>query len=201
MNKIFDIINNDVNSFLDVGANVGSFAMMIRNNFPKLDMFLLEANPFCDGSLNRTGIPYEIVCLSDIEREVKFFFEDNNFQGTGASYYLEKTIHYSKQNFTLMQTKLLDDVILEKYGNHKQFDFIKMDTQGSELDILRGGEKTAAKAKYILIETSIVEYNEKAPLQDEVFKYMDFIGFKPTELVESHIDNGTLVQEDWIFTR
>lgn len=201
MNKLYDILKNDVKSFLDIGANIGSFAMTVRNTFPDIEMFLIEANPFCDAALKRTGIPYDIVCLSDKEQDVKFFFEDNNFQGTGASYYLEKTVHYSKQNFTMMQTKLLDDVILAKYGDYKQFDFVKMDTQGSELDILRGGKKTAANAKYILIETSLIEYNENAPLQEEVFKYMDSIGFKPTELIETHIHNDILVQEDWIFTR
>jgi FkbM family methyltransferase len=201
MNKIYDIIKTDVMSFLDIGANVGSFAMSIRNTFPDIEMFLIEANPFCDNALRNTGIPYQVVCLSDKEQEVKFFFEDNNFQGTGASYYIEKTIHYSKKNFTTIQTKLLDDVIFSNFGNYKKFDFIKMDTQGSELDILRGAKKTADHAKYILIETSLVEYNENAPLQDEVFKYMNSIGFKPVELIETHLHNNVIVQEDWIFTR
>jgi FkbM family methyltransferase len=194
-------ILKDTKTFLDIGANIGNFSLSVRNSFPDIEIFMIEANPFCDSALQQSGIPYEIVCLSDTEKQVKFYFEDNNFRGTGASYYLEKTEHYSRQNFTVMDTKLLDDVILSKFGEYKKFDFIKMDTQGSELDILRGSNKTVEQAKYILIETSIIEYNDKAPLKDEVMSYMSYLGFQATNLVEKHYHKGTLVQEDWIFTR
>lgn len=195
------VVLRDSKTFLDIGANIGMFSRAVKNAFPNMEILMIEANPFCDSALSTADIPYEIVCLSDVEKQVKFYFEDNNFRGTGASYYLEKTEHYSKKNFNLMDTKLLDDVILGKYGEQKQFDFIKMDTQGSELDILKGGQKTAAQAKYILIETSIVEYNENAPLKNEVFDYMSSIGFKPEALLENHYHKGELIQEDWIFTR
>jgi FkbM family methyltransferase len=170
--------------------------MGMRQMFPNMEILMLEANPFCDFALKNTGIPYEMVCLSNEEKEVKFYFEDSNFMGTGASYYIEKTPHYSKQQHVVLQTKLLDDVV-----GDRSFDFIKMDTQGSELDILRGGQKTAQKAKYILLELSLVEYNEKAPLKDEVIAYMDSIGFKPTELIDTHYHEGVLIQEDWMFTK
>lgn len=200
MNNLGEILSS-CNTLLDIGANVGSFSQGLKHAFPNIEVFMLEANPFCDAALSRTGIPYDIVCLSDTEKEVKFYFQQSNFVGTGASYYIEKTEWYNKDNFTLLQTKLLDDVILAKYGEHKQFDFIKMDTQGSELDILRGGKKTAAQAKYILIETSIIEYNENAPLKNEVIDYMSSIGFKPEYMLEQHYHEGALIQEDWIFTR
>jgi hypothetical protein len=94
-----------------------------------------------------------------------------------------------------MMTKRLDDVVKPSY------DFIKLDTQGSELDIMKGGQKTLDNAKYILIETSVVEYNENAPLKEEIFNYLSSIGFKPLEMVEDHYMNDKLIQEDWIFSR
>jgi FkbM family methyltransferase len=196
MQKVAELVQQGkVKSILDVGANQGYFSIMMKNNFPDLDIFMIEANPFCDNFLRKSGIPYEMVCLSDMEKEVKFYLEDNNFVGTGASYYLEKTECYTKQNFTRMQTKRLDDVV------SKTYDLIKLDTQGSELDIMRGAVKTVDAAKYVLIETSLIEYNENAPLKEEIFKYMDSIGFKPVELVENHYMQDKLIQEDWIFEK
>ena len=196
MEKVIQLVSrNKITSILDIGANQGMFSSVMKRMFPDIDIFMIEANPFCDNFLKRVGIPYEIVCLSDTEKEVQFYFEDNNFVGTGASYYLEKTQWYSKKNFTKMMTKRLDDVVSPVY------EFIKLDTQGSELDIMKGGEKTIAAAKYILRETSVVEYNENAPLKEQIFDYMKSIDFKPLELIENHYMENKLIQEDWIFTR
>lgn len=196
MEKVIQLVSrNNITSILDIGANQGMFSSVMKRMFPDINIFMIEANPFCDNFLKRVGIPYEIVCLSDTEKEVQFYFEDNNFVGTGASYYLEKTQWYSKKNFTKMMTKRLDDVVSPIY------EFIKLDTQGSELDIMKGGEKTIAAAKYILLETSVVEYNENAPLKEQIFDYMKSIDFKPLELIENHYMENKLIQEDWIFTR
>lgn len=196
MQKVIQLIQEGkVKSVLDIGANQGYFSIAIKNVFPDVDIFMIEANPFCDNFLKRTGISYEMICLSDAEKEVDFYLEDKNFIGTGASYYLEKSPHYSLKNFTQMNTKRLDDVVT------KQFDLIKLDTQGSELDIMRGGLKTVDASKYILIETSLIEYNENSPLKDEVFKYMDSIGFKPLELIDTHYMENKIIQEDWIFAK
>lgn len=196
MQDLIDLIRKqNLKSMLDIGANLGSFAHVIKSYVPDLEIMMIEANPFCDGFLKKTGIPYQIVCLSDSEKEVNFFLEDKNFVGTGASYYLERTQAYASKNFTKMNTKMLDDVVSQTY------DLIKMDTQGSELDIIKGGKKTIDAAKYVLIETSIIEYNENAPLKEEIFNYMANIGFKPFKKIEDHFMDDKLIQEDWIFSR
>lgn len=195
-NQLLEFIrNNKVKSVLDIGANCGSFSWIIKSHFPYINIMMLEANPFCEKHLNKTNIPYKIVCLSDSEKEVDFFIEDNNLVGTGASYYLEKTHWYSQKKSQKLKTKMLDDIITESY------DFIKLDTQGSELDIMRGGKKVINSAKFLLIETTLIEYNENAPLKQEIFDYLKPLGFSPSEIVEKHYYGGNLIQEDWIFTR
>ena len=53
-----------------------------------------------------------------------------------------------------------------------------MDTQGSELDILRGGKNLISKASAVILEISYFEWNLGAPLADEIIDYMESIGFK-----------------------
>jgi FkbM family methyltransferase len=194
------IEKNNVTSIIDIGANVGRFSSIVRHYFPQTELFMIEANPYCDNLLSRLDIPYEIVCLSDEEKEVKFYVEDENLIGTGASYYLENTRYYSRQNYMRTKTKLLDNIISERY-NDKSFDMIKLDTQGSEIDIMKGGLKTVDRARFVLVELSLIEYNLGAPLKDIVVDFMQTLGFKPLELVENHVVEGVLVQEDWIFAK
>lgn len=201
MDDVIEFIReHDVKSVLDIGANVGNFSRVIKRYFPETDILMFEANPFCDNMLRQTGIPYEIACLSDTEKEVKFYIQDNNMIGTGASYYLEKTHYYSMENFIRTKTQTLDNILKTKYDD-KSFEFIKLDTQGSEVDIMMGGLDALSKAKYVLIEMSLVEYNHGAPLTNDVVLFMKKNGFSPVSLVEDHVIDGVLVQEDWIFAR
>lgn len=201
MSSVIEYIkDNNVTGILDVGANVGIFSSVIRNYYPNMNLFMIEANPFCDAMLKRTGIPYKIACLSDSVKEVQFYLEDTNMVGTGASYYLENTNYYSMKNFTRMTTELLDDVV-EENCKGLSFDMLKLDTQGSEIDILNGAPNTLQSIKHILIETSLIEYNIGSPLKEQVFSYLTSIGYDPVVKVEDHYFDGKLIQEDWIFTR
>ena len=62
-------------------------------------------------------------------------------------------------------------------GYTATFDLVKLDTQGSEIDIMNGGLHLLKNTTAIIIEVSHVEYNEKAPLVEEVKEYMESIGF------------------------
>jgi FkbM family methyltransferase len=197
MNKIIDFLKeNKVQSLLDIGANVGNFSKLVKHTIPDMNILMLEANPYCDHALHQSRIPYEIACLSDEIKTVDLYLNPKNYMCTGTSYYKEVTVHYDNADWVKTETKLLDDVVRDR-----TYEYIKMDTQGSELDILRGGTKTVEKAKYIQLEISVQKYNEGAPLKDEVLEYMKSIGFSPNILVENHYHEGQLIQEDWIFTR
>jgi FkbM family methyltransferase len=202
MQKIYDLISNyKLVSLLDLGANVGHFSCSIKNMFEGIDLFMVEANPFCDDSLKLTNIPFTIACLSDKEKEVDFYLEDTNQIGTGNSYYLEKTLVYSKKRSIKIKTQTLDSLILKEFGHYKQFDIIKIDTQGSEIDIINGGKKILENAKFVIAETSLIEYNENSPLQEDFFRYMKCLSFIPKEKIEDHYHQGQKIQEDWIFEK
>lgn len=201
ISQFFDFFKErNVKSILDIGANVGNFSMMMRHILPDVYLYMIEANPFCDGILKKTQIPYSIVCLSDVEKDVQFYFQDGNMIGTGSSYYLENTNYFSMKNYSWVTTQTLDSV-LERDCSNIVFDFVKMDTQGSELDIMRGGQKTISNAKYVLLEISLIPYNIGAPLKEEVMEYMKSISFVPIEKIDESYMDGKLIQEDWIFER
>jgi FkbM family methyltransferase len=197
MDKTLEFIDqNNITSLLDIGANVGNYSRTVKYFFPQMKIMMIEANPYCEDYLSRTGIDYTIACLSDTVKEVDFFIQDDNDVGTGSSYYIENTKYYSQKRHMKRMTDTLDNLIGEQ-----SFDFVKMDTQGSEIDIINGGKSVIDKSKFVSIELSLIEYNNNAPLKDEVIDFMQTIGFHPKLLVEEHYMEGNLIQEDWIFSR
>jgi hypothetical protein len=85
------------------------------------------------------------------------------------------------------------------FTDDSQFDFIKMDTQGSELDILRGGRNLCSKAEYILLEVAVTQYNENAPLEDEVIEFMNEFNYTSILTIGEHFDKKGIIQKDIVF--
>ena len=198
MNNTLEFLHdNKVESLLDIGANVGYYSRVVKQFFPHMRQMMIEANPHCEQYLKQSGIRYTMSCLFDQEKVVDFYLEDTNDIGTGASIYKENTRYYNQNRTIQLKATTLDDVL-----KGETFEFIKFDTQGSEIDIMAGGKNTLAAADYISIELSLIEYNHGAPLKEAVVKYVqEQFGFNPISLVEEHYFEGRLIQEDWIFAR
>ena len=64
------------------------------------------------------------------------------------------------------------------------FDLIKIDTQGSELNILKGSIEIVEKTKFLLLELSVVEYNFNAPTYLQVIKYLEENNFKLIDIFD-----------------
>jgi Methyltransferase FkbM domain len=94
----------------------------------------------------------------------------------------------------------LDDVLAEMPG--REFDLLKVDVQGAEIDVLRGGVRTLAGIVAIVIELSLLEYNKGAPLIGEVMRWLAEQGFALFDVFPvSRIPAGALLQVDRIFLR
>lgn len=197
--QIKQTVENSVSSILDIGAHMGEFTKGMRRVLPFANYHMIEANPECEESLKGVGfVPYTIVLLSDTPRRLQYYINKQDKMSTGNSYYKELTHHFSEDNLVQvdMESQALDDIF-----PNEVFDLIKVDTQGSELDILRGGSELVSKATYILLECSIELYNEGAPLIDEVIAYMNSIGFVQDAVVGEHYLEDVLFQQDVIFKK
>ena len=80
-------------------------------------------------------------------------------------------------------------------------DFLKLDTQGSELDILKGCEDGLSKIKVILVEMPITSLNIGAPTLSDVVVFLESHDFVPVYLSEIHKLIGILAQIDIAFLR
>ena len=192
----------DLSVVYDIGANDGRWtAGHGRRICPGAHFYQFEANLKCTLKHKGSDITRFIEVLSDTDgKEVKFYEADLfSTENTGYSYYQENSPGYEQGKYTKYKTKKLDTFVAEK--NLPMPNIVKMDTQGSEVDILRGGAKTLSKAYAIHCEVPIVEYNKGAPGFSEYLSEFRKLGFLPTGVEHIAIRNGVVSQMDVTFMK
>ena len=119
---------------------------------------------------------------------------------SGDSYYRELSERYAKEvEFKLVSAETLNEVV--KKNNFEFPNFIKIDTQGSEIDILKGSNKILSNCNLIYLETPIIEYNMGSPNLSENVKYLNSIGYIPYDICEVHYIDEMLVQIDILYIK
>tara|TARA_B100000953_G_scaffold22209_1_gene18366 strand:- start:155 stop:931 length:777 start_codon:yes stop_codon:yes gene_type:complete len=187
----------EINTIYDIGANVGQWTKSLMKAYPKVKFILFEANEGQKKNLQKLPFKSFFSILSDKEKEVLFFAHGDG--GSGDSYFQEDTKFYEKTKPKKVKTLTLDNLV-EKEKLSKP-DFIKIDTQGSELDILIGAKQTLKVCKFVLLEVPIYRYNLAAPTFEQYIEHMKTIGFTANNVVEVHSHYGVLTQIDIFFVR
>lgn len=158
-NLLKEIVGDkDEHVFLDVGANVGNYALLLLDSFPNANIFSFEPHPGTFSELNRNSkINAFNIAVGDDNKDIELFdFASSN--GTElASIYHEviSEIHKKEVNSFTVTMKRLDKICSEE--NIEYIDFLKIDTEGNELFVLEGAKK--------LIENKVIkcihfEFNE-----------------------------------------
>jgi FkbM family methyltransferase len=198
MNNIFKYIKNP-KYILDIGANIGEFSKKIYDIYPNCDFILIEPNLNCKEYLDKLPFEHRIIGLSNKSDVVDFYVELNNNIASGASIYKENTDYYKYGNY--INYKISVDT-LDNMNFYPEciIDLVKIDTQGSELDIIEGGVETLKRVKYLLIEVSVMEYNKNAPLFDVVHLKLREFGYKIEDILHYHkFANGDIFQMDIVY--
>ena len=149
--------------------------------FPSHDRVCIEPNPFLRDQLKTLGVEVHSIGASNKNTKSTFHINNSNKTSTGNSFYLEDTIHFLNVESIEVEVVRLDD-----YFREKTFDFIKIDTQGSEYDIVDGARDLIKRCKYLLIEVPFFQFNKGAPLANSVIPLISSLGLKPYSFTEFH---------------
>ena len=185
----------------DIGANVGAWTRMAAQHWPKAWFYMIEANPGCKTALADTEdimhprANSSICLLGDSHRQQVPFYSAGA-SATGDSIYREHLTGIYEN----CEIKHMPMYTIDMLFDGLQVDLIKIDTQGSVLDILRGGTEVVSTVPVVILEVSVTPYNEDAPLKQDVMDYMESIGFTEARvLAETH--TGVCNQQDIAFIR
>jgi FkbM family methyltransferase len=174
-------LDSFVSTCLDVGANAGHFANDFRKRY-RAEVVCLEPSPVHIANLRELGFETHNVGASNFTGIKKFYLNSSNPGSTGNSFYLEQTVHY-ENNTTEAEIQV---VKLDDFFQGRTFDFIKVDTQGSEYDIVEGAKNLISKCKFLLIEVPFFSFNTGAKLAHEVIPLISSLGLVPYSFPEFH---------------
>ena len=194
---------------LDIGANTGQFALGIRALLPDVRIVSFEPLPDCFAELQRRTqgdarfAAYNLG-LGDTNGDVTI--ERNEF--SPASSFLPLSASH-KAAFAFAQRTVpvvvkiakLDDLagslaLAPPY-------MVKIDVQGFEDRVIRGGEQTLRKAELLLVEMSYEALYTGQPLFNDVYAQILQMGFEFRGMLSQlHCPlTGKLLQGDGIFVK
>jgi FkbM family methyltransferase len=155
---------------IDVGAFRGEWTQLWMALFPKSSVLMIEPQESKAPILSRLCEQYSpSVCLrsvlagaTDGTRHTFHEMEE------GSSVYLERSNR--SRSASTKETVTIDTLIRDSL--HSAVDMLKLDTQGFELEILKGATSTLQRTSFVLLEASLIPINAGCPLISDVMSVM-----------------------------
>lgn len=195
----------DPTGILDVGAYDGEFSRGARQIFLEAHILMIDAlaekEPVLANVSREIGdADHLIAMLGDKETKATAFFVANtemrpDLVKTGSSKFRENA-DFPMDERALPQ-RTLGSIVADQ---GRPFQLLKLDVQGAELEVLRGLGSQLSTIEVILLEMSLVDYNQGAPLIDTMLSELGVMGFVLYDIVEEHRHlGGRLLQVDGLF--
>ena len=140
LNRIYN--RNDKLDIFDIGANEGQTAIKFHNYFPHSNIYCFEPISTTSSTLrgNLDNIPNCKLFKSAIgskDDEIGIFFQENN-QWNSLVPEINKSLKRTGQNSEKIKTTSSDIFATEHKIKH--IDIVKSDTEGYELEVIKGAE-------------------------------------------------------------
>lgn len=204
--RLFRKLGTDL--VLDVGANRGQYATELRQEGYAGKIVSFEPIPLCIERLRALAArdpswQVEPVALGSLTGERSFHISENL---ASSSFFkvLERSTRAAectRQVHTIqVQERPLDayrDSLVGRVSTH-----LKLDTQGAELEVLRGATQILPSISSLECEFSLTPLYEGQPLIHDVLPFLAEQGFRPTWFERGFYDQeGQMLQLDGLFVR
>jgi FkbM family methyltransferase len=163
---------------LDIGAYEGFWTLDLLEVFPKAKVLMVEAQINKESFLKavkqkNNNVDYAISLLSSADGETKLFLKNET-----ASHVISTAV--AGEQYQQIKTQTLD-VLLETM-NFPFPEFLKLDVQGHEMEVLKGAAKSLANATICLLEISLLNLGDDGPLLAEMVTFMDEKGYQAYDI-------------------
>lgn len=194
---------------IDVGGNVGQFAVASAKLLPDPRIYSFEPHPDCFRELQKNvrtlaNVSTFQLALGHKEDLVEFHMNSHTHSSSVLRLApLHRTTFPDAREVGIISIKLstLDQVFasieLERPA------LLKLDVQGYEKNVLEGGRETLRRIDYVVLETSFKPMYQGEPVFMELVETMASLGFSFVRPVGTLVDpaTGEHVQMDALFRR
>jgi FkbM family methyltransferase len=173
----------EIRTFIDIGACIGEYIDYCHNMWPDAKIYAFEPMAGCLSLLKEKGRKWGNITVYNFalgNRRGESVFYQSSYPPSSSVLKmgnLHKTEfpHTAKLIRKKIKIELLDDVF--KHICLEKDIFIKMDTQGFEDRIIKGGSEIFKQAKIIQTEVSFKKLYEGQHLFDEIYQSLNKLGF------------------------
>ena len=168
-------IGFDPHRIIDVGAYIGDWTRTCKQVFPEARVLMVEPQASKLPKLNSVASELKSVEVRAVllgakeEQNVRFY------EAETASSVLRESEKAGASSSSMQMTTL--DLIVDG-GSFDKPDFIKLDVQGYELEVLKGGRRALLAAEAVLMEVNLLGIYDGVPLFDEAVQFMAERGFR-----------------------
>jgi FkbM family methyltransferase len=180
----------------DVGASHGDWAKASFELWPAAKIVGFEPNEsrrsYLDGLVQENqSFRYYSCFLGSEERHVNY-----NDMGDQTSLFLG-----GNEGSCQARMRTLDNLIQAE--SLPAPELIKLDVQGAELDVLRGGLKALESVQFIVSEVSLYHLRDDMPLAFQMWQWLEERGFALYDVVSMlrRETDDALLQMDFVFVR
>jgi FkbM family methyltransferase len=189
---------------VDAGACIGDWTRLLLRVFPQARVLMIEPQQCHAETLARLCGQFsgQLDAVGSLlgppgQDEAAFHVTDDGGGGTGSSVLPENSD--VPRHVVRMPMQTLDGLLAQH--RFPPPDFIKLDVQGYELEVLKGARNALNSAQFVLLEVSVWQYNAGSPLLGEVVEWMHGQGFRVHDVFDLSRRLGLLVQVDLLFRR
>lgn len=151
INLFKKLINNKNNLFLDIGANKGEYTDILIKEFPNSKVYVFEPQKKLFKFLKKKYLKNNSIKLFNvaISHEKKIKKLNVRFAGDAeGSLYKRKFVKNKSTKTEIVKCEKLDKIL----DKNQIIDFAKIDTEGNEMNVLKGIGKLIYNFKIIQIE-------------------------------------------------
>lgn len=202
---------NDYNfkAIIDIGANEGQFSEKMLLLFPGCKLFAFEPIPFVYEKLIKNFEKYPNfkainLALGEADGELEFY--TNEYSPSSSALPMAKK-HVENFNHAVATQKIMLGVsTLDGQMKNEELPLpllIKIDVQGFEDKVIKGGVATLKQASAIITEVSFETLYENQPLFHSVYSQLHELGFRYAGNIEQLYSphNHKILQADALFIK
>jgi len=194
------LIGNNI-VFFDIGANLGQTIKKMSSNYPKANIYAFEPSKKCFESLETSFKATNVNLYNLAVGSSCGHLEFNEYSWSALNSFLKRAYGTAK----ILETYLVDVITIDEFckkENISCINFLKTDTEGFELNVLKGASSMMEKNKIQFVYVEIF-FNENYVGQSSFGDIYNFLLENSFELVRFYdvlyTDDGVASKTDALF--
>jgi len=195
-----------LSTVVDIGANRGQFGTLARRIWPRAAIHCFEPLYSCQQTLANIGKAHDLqihavaIASKNEMRDINVSKKDHSSSLLKIGRLQSQTFPGTEYDYTETVRCMPLDHLIDQ-GDIESQALLKIDVQGTEMDVIEGCYGILWLFDYILIETSTLQFYEGQALHFQIDERLKKAGFKKIDTKATAFDDDGWTQADHLYKR